>query len=135
MSASSAGGMLEKEDENDAEVRLEDQENINKFGRLNARLYEVRGEKDGLKKKLERIDDASTELMMSSGEKVMIMLGEAFFEASEEEATEFCEAEVDKHQERIDELEEEEEEIVREQKELKGVLYGRFGKSINLEDK
>jgi len=49
MSASSAGGMLEKEDENDAEVRLEDQENINKFGRLNARLYEVRGEKDGLK--------------------------------------------------------------------------------------
>jgi len=73
--------------------------------------------------------------MMSSGEKVMIMLGEAFFEASEEEATEFCEAEVDKHQERIDELEEEEEEIVREQKELKGVLYGRFGKSINLEDK
>jgi prefoldin subunit 4 len=38
--------MLAREEENDADVRREDQENINKFARLNARLHEVRQEKD-----------------------------------------------------------------------------------------
>jgi len=127
--------MLAPEEENDAEVRLGDQENINKFGRLNARLYEVRGERDDLKKKLERIDDASTELMMGSGDRVMLLLGDAFFECTEEEATEHCEAEVERFQSTVDELEEEEGRILTEQEELKKLLYARFGKSINLEDK
>ena len=41
--------MLASEDENDAEVRREDQENINRFARLNARLAVVRSERDALK--------------------------------------------------------------------------------------
>ena len=80
------------------------------------------------------MDDASTELMMGSGDKVMLYSGEAFFEASEDEATEFCEAEVEKHQATIDALDEEETNIVEQQAELKKILYGRFGKSIQLED-
>ena len=127
--------MLERDEESENEVRRVDQENINKFGRLNARLYEVRGERDGLKKKLERIDDASTELMMGSGDTVMLLLGDAFIEASEEEASEFCDAEVDKYQAMVDSLEEEEGAILEEQASLKKELYSRFGKSINLEDK
>ena len=47
--ATSAGAILAPEEENDAEVRREDQENINKFGRLNARLYELRAEREELK--------------------------------------------------------------------------------------
>lgn len=47
--SSSAGAMLAREEENDNEVRREDQENINKFGRLNARLYEARDEQAALK--------------------------------------------------------------------------------------
>lgn len=81
------------------------------------------------------MDDASTELMMGSGDKVMLFLGEAFFEASEEEATEFCETAVEKNQNKIDALEEEEADIVQQQDVLKKLLYGRFGKSIQLEDK
>lgn len=46
---SSAGAMITKEDENEAEVRREDQENINTFGRLNARLQEVKEEGASLK--------------------------------------------------------------------------------------
>ena len=80
------------------------------------------------------MDDASTELMMGSGDAVMLNLGNAFFELEEEEATEYCELEVTKMQEKMDGLEGEEEEIVSEQKELKTILYARFGKSINLED-
>mmetsp|Transcript_21547 Transcript_21547/g.26669 ORF Transcript_21547/g.26669 Transcript_21547/m.26669 type:complete len:134 (+) Transcript_21547:117-518(+) len=132
---SSSTAKLTSDNDNDVEVRRVDQENINTFGRLNARLYEVRGERDGLKKKLERIDDASTELMMGSGDKVMILLGDAFFEVAEDEATEYCEEEVDKYQGMIDCLEKEEEDILEKQAGLKTVLYGRFGSSINLEDK
>ena len=81
--------MLAAEDENDAEVRREDQENINRFARLNARLAVVRNERDVLKKDLERLDDASTDLMMaSSDDKVMLVLGEALLQVTEEEATE-----------------------------------------------
>jgi hypothetical protein len=36
--------MLTRDEESEAEVRREDQENINKFGRLNARLHECRVE-------------------------------------------------------------------------------------------
>lgn len=73
--------------------------------------------------------------MMGSGEKVLLMIGEAFFESSEDDATENCEAEVEKHQAQVDKLEEEEADIIDKQADLKAVLYGRFGKSIQLEDK
>ena len=85
---------------------------------------------------LERLDDASTELMMSSdGDDVMLLIGESFFDTSEEEATEFCDAEVERMTEVLEKLDEEEEAILEEQKDLKNILYGRFGKSIQLEEK
>lgn len=43
------GMILAKEEESDAEVRREDQDRINEFGELNARLYEVRAEVKKLK--------------------------------------------------------------------------------------
>ena len=83
---------------------------------------------------MEQMDDASTELMMGSGENVMLSLGNAYLETSEEEATEHCEQEVERLQSLVDALLVEEEEILVQQKVLKKILYGRFGKSINLED-
>jgi hypothetical protein len=47
--ANSNGMILAKDEENDAEVRREDQDKINEFGQLNARLHEVRGEVSKLK--------------------------------------------------------------------------------------
>jgi hypothetical protein len=41
--------MIPTEDENNNEVRREDQDNINKFARLNARLHDVRREQSELK--------------------------------------------------------------------------------------
>ena len=37
--------MLRREEESEAEVRREDQENINRFAQFNARLHELRSEK------------------------------------------------------------------------------------------
>ena len=88
-----------------------------------------------LQKSLERLDDASTELMMAEGDKVLLMVGESFFDTTEDAATEYCEAEVERIQGLIDALESEESEILDEQSGLKEKLYGRFGKSIQLEDK
>ena len=84
---------------------------------------------------LEKIEDASTELMMGNGDRVMLRIGEAMFEATEDEATEFCEIEMERHQKMLDTLSEEEADILEQQSGLKKILYGRFGKSINLEEK
>ncbi|GMI29820.1 hypothetical protein TrRE_jg3398, partial [Triparma retinervis] len=92
----SSGHMLRKEDEVDVSVRPHDQSNINEFGRLNARLHEATAEKDSLNQRLEHLDDASTELMMGSGTKVSLLLGDAFITVTEEDASEFCEEQVDK---------------------------------------
>mmetsp|Transcript_7560 Transcript_7560/g.11246 ORF Transcript_7560/g.11246 Transcript_7560/m.11246 type:complete len:135 (-) Transcript_7560:282-686(-) len=133
---SGGSAMLTREEESEAEVRAIDQQNINEFGRLNARLHEVRGEKEGIQKQLEVMDDASTELMMATGtSKVLLQLGNCFVEVPEDEATEHTEAETEKLQERIDALNSEEGDIVSKQGKLKAILYGRFGKSINLEEK
>jgi prefoldin subunit 4 len=72
--------------------------------------------------------------MMGNGDKVLIMLGEAFFESSEQDATELCEEQVENFQATIEVLNDEETTIVERQSQLKKDLYGRFGKSIQLED-
>lgn len=41
--------MIATEDENEAEVRREDQDRINQFARLNARLQEIRVEREEVK--------------------------------------------------------------------------------------
>lgn len=82
---------------------------------------------------MEGLDDASTELMMGTGETVMILGGEAFFETTEDDAVALCEAQVEKLQGVLDRLVTEEQSILAQQAELKTALYGRFGKSINLE--
>lgn len=48
-STDGAGQILLPEQETDVEVRREDQDNINLFGRLNARLHEVRDERKVIK--------------------------------------------------------------------------------------
>ena len=65
-----------------------DQEKINEFGRLNNRLLEIRADITQFKQDIEKLDDATAELMMSSGGNVMLFFGESFVETSEDYATE-----------------------------------------------
>jgi prefoldin subunit 4 len=74
----------------DVEVRLVDQEKINEFGKLNNRLLEIRADIAQFKQDFEKFDDASAEIMMAVGGKVMLFMGESFVETSEDFATE-CE--------------------------------------------
>ena len=72
---------------------------------------------------------------MASEDKVMLLIGESFFDTTEEDATEFCEAEVERMTKLLEDFEGEETKILEEQAGLKKILYGRFGKSIQLEEK
>jgi prefoldin subunit 4 len=77
--------------EADIEVRFVDQEKINEFGRLNNRLLECKAELKQMKDDMDRLDDASSELMLASAGKVMLLIGEAFIECDEDYATSYCE--------------------------------------------
>lgn len=122
-------------EESDAEVRREDQDRINQFARLNARLDEIRTERATIQHELEGLDDASTELMMlDDADQVWLLTGEAFGATTQDEAVQHCESQVETLQSKVDQLAKEEEAILAEQADLKKMLYGRFGKSINLEN-
>jgi len=124
-----------KDGQQDVEVRLADQEKINEFGRLNNRLLELTADLKQAKQDGEKLDDATTDLMMETveGGKVMLLIGEAFVEVSEEEANEYCEKKKEKLEATIAAFAVEEADIVRRQEALKKELYARFGDSINLE--
>lgn len=82
-------------------------------------------------------DDDDNDMMgstkASSTPSIMILQGETFFETNEDDATAFCEARIEKLQKQLNKLNEEDQDILSQQSELKKLLYGRFGKSINLE--
>ena len=88
-----------------------------------------------LQEQLEKLDDAVTELMVGVGGQVRLLLGEAFVETSEDYATEYCERKQEELQAKVEEMSAEKDKIATRQQELKKALYGRFGASINLEEK
>lgn len=69
------------------QVRFVDQQKINEFGKLNNRLLEIRADLVQLKADIEKLDDASAELMMNTG-KVFLFMGESFIETDEDYANE-----------------------------------------------
>lgn len=72
--------------------------------------------------------------MMADNDKVLLLLGGAYFETSEEDATQYCEDLVEQYQQKIKKHQAEEDGIIEEQEALKKILYSRFGKSIQLEE-
>ncbi|CAI7933891.1 unnamed protein product, partial [Closterium sp. NIES-54] len=69
----------------DPEVTWEDQQNINKFGRLNNRLHELDDEIKGKKDYLENIEDASNELILCDDDTVRYMAGEVFLHTDKDD--------------------------------------------------
>lgn len=126
--------MLAPQDENDNQVRREDQNRINQFSRLNTRKHQIQSQVQAHQQDLDRLEDAATDLMMGESSTVWMQLGDAWLQVSEDEATEHCEGKVEELQSKIDALRSEEKDILVQHEGLKKELYGRFGKSINLED-
>ncbi|KAL1561877.1 Prefoldin subunit 4, variant 2 [Salvia divinorum] len=118
----------------ETEVTWEDQQNINKFGRLNNRLHEVEDEIKIAKETNESLEDAGNELILTDEDTVRFQIGEVFAHVPKEEVESRIEEMTEKTSKNLVKLEEEKESIVAQMAALKKILYGKFKDSINLEE-
>ncbi|CAI9102665.1 OLC1v1000968C1 [Oldenlandia corymbosa var. corymbosa] len=118
----------------EAEVTWEDQQNINKFGRLNNRLHELEDEIKTAKETNENLEDAGNELILTDEEVVRFQIGEVFVHVPKDEVESRIEDMKEVTSKNLEKLEEEKESVVAQMTELKKILYGKFKDSINLEE-
>ncbi|XP_073038994.1 prefoldin subunit 4-like [Primulina eburnea] len=118
----------------EVEVTWEDQQNINKFGRLNNRLHELDDEIRTAKEANENLEDASNELILTDEEIVRFQIGEVFAHVPKEEVEDRIEKMKEVTSNNLEKLEAEKELIIKQMAELKRILYGKFKDSINLEE-
>ncbi|KAK3024582.1 hypothetical protein RJ639_044324, partial [Escallonia herrerae] len=139
----------------DSEVTWEDQQNINKFGRLNNRFHELEDEIKICKvlpfhhsqasvvedepwrvpeETNENFEDASNELILTDEEVVRFQIGEVFAHVPKEEVERRIEQMKETTDRNLEKLEQEKEMILAQMAELKKILYGKFKDSINLEE-
>ncbi|KAK6915408.1 Prefoldin beta-like [Dillenia turbinata] len=144
----------------DTEVTWEDQQNINKYGRLNNRFHELEGEikfakminkcfsiithlwllvamapnQAHFEESLENLEDASNELILTDEEVVRLQIGEVFAHVPKEEVETRIEEMKEANGKNLEKLEEEKESVLAQMAELKKILYGKFKDSINLEE-
>ncbi|KEH43009.1 putative prefoldin [Medicago truncatula] len=118
----------------ETEVTWEDQQNINKFGRLNNRLHELHDEIKIAKESNDNLEDASNELILTDEEVVRFQIGEVFAHVPKDEVESRIEQMQEATSQKLEKLEEEKQSVVAQMSELKKILYGKFGESINLEE-
>jgi len=118
----------------DVEVALDDQEKINEFARLNARLEEVKALLIKRKKDLSNLNDAIDEMMLQDDElPVPLMIGEAFIHYQHDDAHLTLEHLKDDTDLEVIALMKEQDDLRESMSKLKIDLYAKFGSSINLE--
>ncbi|KAK3651673.1 hypothetical protein LTR56_005481 [Elasticomyces elasticus] len=130
--------MLSREEEaqigEEKEVRREDQEKINRFSRLHSREKGLDEQLKAREKEKEDLEEISTELELADeDEKVPYRIGDSFFSLPVSEVQGLLSSSVEKIDTNVGSLEAKLGELRDEMQELKTALYGRFGRSINLE--
>ncbi|KAF2216554.1 hypothetical protein CERZMDRAFT_109421 [Cercospora zeae-maydis SCOH1-5] len=130
--------MLSREEEaeigEEKEVRKEDQDKINRFSRLHSREKGLEEEIKVKQKDKEDLEEISSELELADeDDKVPYKIGDSFFNLPVSEVQELLSAAVERIDGEVSAVEEKLSEYREEMQTLKTALYGRFGKSINLE--
>jgi len=129
--------MLEQEEENDetAEVTWEDQQRINSFSKLNNRVRIIQEKLGELKQEKEALDDLSTELeLVDEDEPVLYKIGETFLHMPQLRALKRLEQDQALVDQKVGALALQADECEVQMKDLKVVLYAKFGKAINLDE-
>ncbi|KAF2642152.1 Prefoldin, subunit 4 [Massarina eburnea CBS 473.64] len=132
--------MLTKEDEataaagEDIQVRREDQEKINRFSSLHQKEMALEEELRGKVKEKEDLEEISGELeLVDEEEKVPYQIGDCFVNLPQPEVLELLTASTETIDTESDAVKEKLGTVQEEMESLKKALYGRFGRSINLE--
>ncbi|PAV18487.1 Prefoldin subunit 4 [Pyrrhoderma noxium] len=128
--------MLEQEEENDnVEVKWEDQQRICTFSKLNTRFRTDEARLETLKEEKEALDDLSMELELADEDKpVLYRIGESFVHLPLPRALKRLENDTSELDAEISRIKDRVEETEKEMKELKLVLYAKFGSAINLDE-
>ncbi|KAF2119922.1 Prefoldin subunit-domain-containing protein [Lophiotrema nucula] len=130
--------MLTKEEEASAseemEVRREDQEKINRFSSLHQKETRLEDDLKAKQKEKEDLEEISNELeLVDEDEKVPYKIGDCFVSLPQPEVLELLSSSTENIDTEVFEVKESLDKIQEEMQELKAALYGRFGRSINLE--
>ncbi|KAJ3412773.1 hypothetical protein HDV05_000240 [Chytridiales sp. JEL 0842] len=121
-------------DANDVEVTWADQQNINNFAKMNSKMSDLEDLYEAKKKESEYLDDLETELELADeDELIKYKIGDAFMSLSLTECQERIESERSVIKVDVEKLKTEMDTLQESMDQLKKVLYGKFGKSINLE--
>eukprot|EP00793_Prasinoderma_coloniale_P001776 PRCOL_00003582-RA len=114
-------------------VTKEDQAAINKFSQLNNRLSELELVVKAKREDLENFEEAGNELMLADDDETKYLMGEVFVTIANDAAEEKLQEATDAAQALVEEHEEEIEKIKGEMEDLKAKLKVKFGDSIQLE--
>lgn len=118
-------------------VSEEDQQKINRFARLNARLEDIKDEMTNKSNELKNYEDALSEaevkVLEDMGDKLHLQVGDIMINLDPEKTQQWLEEKMDALKESVSELKSRREKIVEEMSQLKTHLYARFGNNIHLE--
>lgn len=118
-------------------VTKEDQQKINLFASLNARLEDVKDELSSKSNELKNYEDALGEaeikMLEDEGDKLHLQVGDIMVNLDPEKTQKWLEDKMEGLKKSILELEKRKEKIVEEMTQLKAHLYARFGNNIHLE--
>ncbi|CAH1962967.1 unnamed protein product [Acanthoscelides obtectus] len=136
MAATGSKGGLKPPFNSDSDVHItyEDQQKINRFARLNAKLEDYKDEIKSRENDLQSIEEASEEIeLFDDDEQIPYLVGEVFIYQNVEN-TQSSLAEAKKNLENeIKELKDKASGVKDMMAELKICLYGKFGNHIHLE--
>ncbi|KAJ0178299.1 hypothetical protein K1T71_006122 [Dendrolimus kikuchii] len=121
--------------DSDVHISYEDQQKINKFARLNAKVDDYKDELKVKQNDVKNLEEAVEELSLADdSEKIPYLIGEVFMCQSLEDTLKSLENAKTKKEFEISDLESKCEELKSQMSELKAHLYGKFGSHINLEN-
>ncbi|KAK7005825.1 Prefoldin subunit 4 [Favolaschia claudopus] len=146
--------MLENDDDDAAEVTLEDQNRISTFSKLNARIRNLEAKLQELRQEKEALDDLSTELELADEDEPVLYdatsrlpcessliiirprykVGETFLHMPLPRALKRLEKDQDGLSAQLSSVATTVEQYEKEMKELKVTLYAKFGSAINLDE-
>lgn len=126
--------LLPEGQKNSVTVAYEDQQRINEFSKLIMRKDAIDQELTQQRTEKEYIDDVSLEIeLIDEDEKVQYKVGDVFVYLKQKEVVDKLTKDASRIDETIEKLENDEAELSSRIKDLKSILYAKFGDNINLE--
>lgn len=118
-------------------VTKEDQDKINRFAKLNARIEDIKDEVSTKTNELESYKDALAEIEMKeledAADKLHLQVGDLMVNLTPDKLREYLESKMTGINASLTEAESKKESIAEEMSQLKAHLYARFGNNIHLE--